>query len=205
MEVLVTTAIMSVATLVIVGATIQIYSGTKQIEQTSVARDQMDTSFRRLDRELRYATFVNPPKMVGTRWYIEFALPATAPGVVPCRQLKIENGTLSMADWVRTSSTTPTVGPANTIATGVVLYNNIDPFQVYAPGDTPYASASAGTTGVGGGFSNMYQMVRFRFQVKDGTVTMPFDSVFTSQNIGAEEVKTAPDGASDCKLGRPTK
>jgi prepilin-type N-terminal cleavage/methylation domain-containing protein len=189
-EIMVTLAIMSVVTAVMVGATIQIYSGTKAIDNTSEARDQLDISFRRVERELRYASWTSPTKdqKVGDRYYMEYV---TEKG---CRQLKIENGILSLAEWTL-PGTTP--GPATPLASGVTVISGVDPFTISPAGTKTYASASPGT-GMGADYELEFQQVRLRFAVKVGTVTLPFDSTFTAQNTSRKSAD------SDCKYGRPT-
>ena len=171
-ELLVTTAIMSIVTLVLVSATVEIYSGTKQIDNTAEARDQLDNSFRRLDRELRYATWVSAPGKVNGSWNLRFAIPSG------CRELRLTGQVLTLAAW---SSSTATSGPAMPIANGVTLIAGASPFVVYRIGAQPYASASPGT-GMGAGYQLDFQQVRLLFNVKIGTVTLPFDSIFTAQN-----------------------
>jgi prepilin-type N-terminal cleavage/methylation domain-containing protein len=188
-EILVTLAIMSVVTMVMVGATVQIYRGTKAIDNTSESRDQLDISFRRLDRELRYASWTSATagQKVGDRYYMEYAISAG------CRQLKIENGMLSLAEW--TLPGTP--GTPVPLVSGVTVLSGVDPFTISPAGTKTYASASPGT-GMGADYELEFQQVRLRFAVQAGTVTLPFDSVFTAQNISRKSTD------SDCKYGRPT-
>ncbi len=188
-ELIVTMAIMSVVTLVIVGATVEIYSGTKQIDNTAEARDQLDNTFRRLDRELRYASWVSDPGQVGGSWYLEYAIPSG------CRQLRLTGEILSLAAW---NPSTATSGPAAPIANGVTLINGASPFILYRTGAQPYASASPGT-GMGARYELDFQQVRLLFNVRIGTVTLPFDSVFTAQNTNRDTSM-----ANSCSQGRPS-
>ncbi|BCJ42119.1 hypothetical protein GCM10010168_65030 [Actinoplanes ianthinogenes] len=202
MEMLVTTGILSVVTLMAVTAIIQIYSGTKQIEQNSVSGDQLDISFNRLDRELRYATYVSAPGSptgVPSRYYLEFAIPPrvkTATDLtdppVRCRQLLFDTAKkiLTIRNW----DLGGTPGTPATLATDVSLDNGAKPFEVYKPGDSPWKTASAGTTGVGTQFTLNYLMTRVHFNVVVGSVTQRFDNGFTTQNIGEE---TDLDGYGD--------
>ncbi|WP_155123707.1 MULTISPECIES: type II secretion system protein J [unclassified Actinoplanes] len=218
MEVLVTTGIMSVVTIVAVTALLQIYSGTRQIEQNSVAGDQLDISYVRLDRELHYATYVYGPTPGATnsRSYLEFAVPPrqklltdTVDPPVRCRQLMFDpvKKTLTMATW-DLPGTTP--GTPATLATDVVLdAGATTPFAVVKPGDTPFVTASAGTVGVGPQFNANYLMVRIRFQAKVGDAVQRFDNSFTSQNItdendGDTSADPVPDPDRNCSnVGRP--
>ncbi|WIM95175.1 prepilin-type N-terminal cleavage/methylation domain-containing protein [Actinoplanes oblitus] len=210
MEVMVTTAITGVVTLMAVTATIQIYSGTKQIEQNSVAGDQLDIAFTRLDRDLHYATMVNGPTAgaSNSRSYLEFAIPARektatdATDPLPqCRQLMFDptQKSLAMYSW-ELPGTKPAL-PAN-LATDVALEDGAtSPFLVSKPG-LPAAAASPGTTGLGSEFNNTYLMVRIRFKVKVGDVVQRFDNVFTSQNVYKDAVQDQ-DPSACANAGRP--
>lgn len=171
-EVVVAMAIMSFVALMIVGATTEIYSGTKRIDNTAEARDQLDNSFRRLDRELRYANWVAQPGQVDGSWYMEFATPDG------CRQLKLGNGVLSLASWPLGSATR---GAPMPLASGVRVISASAPFTRHRAGAQPYASASPGT-GMGADYQLVFQQVRLFFNVEAGSVTLPFDSTFTAQN-----------------------
>ncbi|MEU4423032.1 prepilin-type N-terminal cleavage/methylation domain-containing protein [Actinoplanes sp. NPDC024001] len=210
MEVLVTTGIMSVVLVAVLTATVQIYSGSKQIDQVSFARDQLDNSFRRVDRELRYATWISTPGVFGSSYYLEYTLPPrekkqgeTTEPPVRCRQLIFDtaNGALRLASW-DLPSTKP--GPPVTLAAKAKLDGGADPFTLQLPNKAPYTGANAVNAGVGTEFSNYFEMVRIRFEVQDGTVLLPFDSVFTSQNITAVNVgDKAAEADKKCGEGRP--
>ncbi|BEL12121.1 hypothetical protein Q0Z83_103120 [Actinoplanes sichuanensis] len=195
-EVLVAASLMSVVMAVSVTAVLQIYSSVNRTEETVSVRDAIDVSFRRLDRELRYATWVSDAKAVNGRWYLEYALPVNQKLESPCRQIKLDNGVLTLASWTLPSST-----PANPfiIASGVTADTTKGPVELYAPGAKPYASAAVGTSGVGSTFETQYQQIRLRFAVKVGKVSLPFDSVFTAQNIAR-----GSSSFNDCSKGRPT-
>ena len=180
-ELLVTTGIMSVVTLIIVAATVDIYSGTKQIDNTAEARDQLDNTFRRLDRELRYAKWVGKEAQAGGSWTLSFEIPSG------CRELGLTGQILTLAAWDPSKATSGTPVP---IANGVTLINNAPPFFRYPIGAQPYASASAGT-GMGTTYALDFAQVRLLFNVKIGTVTLPFDSVFTAQNT-TRDITTSP-------------
>jgi type II secretory pathway pseudopilin PulG len=199
-EVLVAASLMSVVMAVSVTAILQIYSSVNRTEETVTVRDAIDVSFRRLDRELRYATWVSDAKAVNGRFYLEYSLPAVVnnSGVTeyPCRQIKLDNGVLTLASWKL-----PSITPANPfiIASGVTADTTKGPVELYAPGAKPYASAAAGTSGVGSAFETQYQQIRLKFAVNVGKVSLPFDSVFTAQNIAR-----GSSSFNDCSKGRPT-
>jgi prepilin-type N-terminal cleavage/methylation domain-containing protein len=188
-ELLVTMSIMSVVMVVVIGAIVQIYSMTTGTEATSVGRDQLGNSFRRLDKELRYANWVSVPAQVGTAWYLEYSLPTG------CRQLKLDGGVLTLASWTL-PATTP--GPPTTIATDLRMLTGTAPFTLYPVHVAPYASAGASAAGVGKLFAPEHAQVRLQFNAAVGKVTLPFDVVFTAQNTN-----DSTPALNDCSKGRP--
>ena len=189
MELIVSMGIMSIVMIAVLGATIQVYSAVNRTEGTSFARDQVGASFRRLDKELRYANWVSVPGQVGSAWYLEFSLPTG------CRQLVYDGGKLTLASWTAPGAPgTPAV-----IASELSLIPGVKPFQLYAPGDTPYASMSPGTAGVGTKYTAEFDQVRLRFNAVYGDVTLPFDTLFTAENTNRNTSDDNP-----CRSGRPT-
>jgi prepilin-type N-terminal cleavage/methylation domain-containing protein len=189
-ELMVTMTIMSIVLVVVIGAITQIYSAVTSTEATSVGRDQLGNAFRRLDKELRYASWVAAPGKVGTRWYVEYALPTG------CRQLKYDGGVITLANWTL-PSTTP--GTPTTLATDLSLIGTTPPFTLYLAGTIPYASAGAGVSGVGRNFAPEHAQVRLQFNAAVGRVILPFDDIFTAQNT-----TRLTSLLNDCSKGRPT-
>ncbi len=194
-DLIVATSIMGFVMVLVTGAIIVIYSNVNRSEGLGNARSQLGNSFRRLDREIRYATWVSPPGTVNNAWYLEYAGKAAAKTV--CRQLAFKNGVLSTAEWDPQKTTTP--GTRTTIATDLAQTGTVAPFTVYAPGDKPYASASPGTSGVGRSYELEHHQVRLRFSGKVGTTSLPLDVLFTAQNTN----RNTP-VLNDCSKGRPT-
>ena len=189
-ELTISMTIMSIVLVIVTTATLQIYSTVNGVESYSIVRDQLGTSFRRLDKELRYATWVSTAGQVGTRWYLEYALPAG------CRQLKFTGGVLSLASWTL-PGTTP--GAPSTLAGNLSLIGTTAPFTTYAAGSTPYASSSAGTAGVGGDYAPEHVLVRLQFNATVAKVTLPFDVTYTAQNT-----TRLTSSLNDCSKGRPS-
>lgn len=189
-ELMVTMTIMSVVLVVVIGAIAQIYSAVTLTEATAVGREQLGNAFRRLDKELRYASWIAKPGQVGTRWYVEYALPTG------CRQLKYDAGVITLAGWTL-PSTTP--GTPTTLATDLSLITGVAPFALYLAGTVPYASAAAGVSGVGRNFAPEHAQFRLQFNAAVGRVTLPFDDIFTAQNT-----TRLTSLLNDCSKGRPT-
>jgi type II secretory pathway pseudopilin PulG len=189
-DIIVATSIMAVIMVIVTGGIIEVYSDVNKADSTSSARDQIGNSFRRLDRELRYATWVSPPGQVNGAWYLEFATNTN------CQQLVFQNGTLTKLTWVL-PSTTP--GTPQTIASDLAQTGSTPPFTVYLPGNRPYASASPGTSGMGANYELEHSQVRLRFSGHVGNVDLPLDVLFTAQNTN----RNTP-AANDCSKGRPS-
>ena len=172
-EVIVATSLMAVVMVMVTGAITEIYSDVNRADGLSVARDQIGNSFRRLDKELRYATWVNTPGQVGSAWYVEYAT------TTDCRQLVFQNGVLTLAVWTL-PGTTP--GTPTKIATDLAQTGTTAPFTVYPPGSKPYASAGPFVSGVGSSYELEHSQIRLRFSGKVGKTDLPLDVLFTAQN-----------------------
>ncbi|GAA2695453.1 PulJ/GspJ family protein [Actinoplanes palleronii] len=196
-ELLVGMGLMSVVLVIVTGGLIEVYANVNRADTITVARDQLSNSFRRLDKELRYANWLNTPGQVGGNWYLEYA---TSGG---CRQLAYKGGVLTTASWTL-PATTP--GTPTTIATDLALTGTTPPFTVYTVNSQPYASAAPGVSGVGVDYQLAHSQVRLQFTGKVGTTTLPFDVLFTAQNTNAANVFTDPGKLTpnDCSKGRPT-
>jgi type II secretory pathway pseudopilin PulG len=196
-ELLVAAGLMSTVLIIVHGGLVEVYSNVNRADTLGAARDQLSTSFRRLDKELRYASWVSTPGQVGNAWYLEYATP------LGCRQLVLRNGVLTTASW-NLPSTTP--GTPATIGSNLSLTGTTAPFTVYLPNSQPYATASAGTSGVGADYQLAHTQVRLRFTGQLGPTSLPFDVLFTAQNTSASNVfsdngKLTP---NDCSKARPT-
>ncbi|MCO8269127.1 prepilin-type N-terminal cleavage/methylation domain-containing protein [Actinoplanes sp. TRM 88003] len=196
-ELLVAMGLMSVVMIIVTTGLSGVYSNLNRADTTGAARDQLTSSFRRLDKELRYASWVSTPGQVNGTWYLEYATP------LGCRQLVLRNGVLTMATW-NLPSTTP--GAPATIGTDLVQTSGIAPFTVYLPNSQPFATASPGTTGVGNDYQLAHTQVRLRFTGQIGVTSLPFDVLFTALNTSASNV-FSDNGkltANDCGKARPT-
>jgi prepilin-type N-terminal cleavage/methylation domain-containing protein len=197
-EVIVSMSILSVVMVVAIGSIIQIYQAVNRVDNTSVARDQLSNSFRRLDKELRYATWVSTPGQVGGVWYLEYALPTA------CRQLALSQGRLTLATWpLATANPRPILDDPNNkpgvIGSDLSLVGTTPPFTVYPVGAYPYASASPGSAGVGKLFAPEHTQVRIQLIARNGRTSLPYDTVFTAQNTNGNT-----SALNDCSKGRPT-
>jgi hypothetical protein len=140
---------------------------------------------------MRYATWINTAGLVGTRYYVEYAVPDG------CRELKLDTstGVLTLYSWPITSNT-----PDNPVAlaSNVGVISGVAPFTTYAISATPFASASSDTLGIGKAYAPQFTQLRVRVNTVTGATTTPFDALFTAEN---SSVNT---NSSTCSKGRPT-
>jgi prepilin-type N-terminal cleavage/methylation domain-containing protein len=215
-EVLVSMAILSVVVSISGTAIIQTYSTLNKVDNYSVAREQLANSFRRLDKEIRYAQWVGDPATVNITtagqskptYFLEWevppdpTLPASPAPPVRCRQLAFrppdnthKSWWLTLAAW-NLPATTP--GPKNILAAELGLSGTTAPFTVYPVGATPYASATPGTAGMGKDFKLVHELVRLRFTATWNRTTLSQDVTFSAQNTFDEPADADP---SDCSKG----
>ncbi|MEV0897580.1 type II secretion system protein [Actinoplanes sp. NPDC049802] len=191
-DVLVATSIMSVIMVMATGAVLEIYSNVNRTEGITFAREQIGNSFRRLDKELRYASWVSTPGQVNGGWYLEWATSSD-----DCRQLVFKDRVLIQKTWKMVAGAVP--GSPTTIATDLVPTGSTAPFTLYQPGDRPYASATPNSSGVGANYELEHAQVRLRFTGRIGTTSLPLDVLFTARNTNRNTSTL-----SDCSKGRPT-
>ena len=188
-EIVVSMSILSVVTAITVGSIAQIYNSVNRIDNVSVARDQLANSFRRLDKEIRYADWIDPPTQDATgAWTVEYALPS---GSTPCRQLSYKNGKLSIASYAEGA----TPGAGGVIASNLALVPGVAPFTLYPANSHPFATSGAAEAGVGSQYAPEHDQIRVRFNGVWGRTTLPFDVTFTAQNNTAD----TPD-VNECSL-----
>jgi prepilin-type N-terminal cleavage/methylation domain-containing protein len=195
LEMTVSMAIMSVVMVVVTAAISEIYSATNRVDTAAYDRSQLTIAFRRLDAEMRYATWLAKPTPVpvGTSYYVEYAVPGSG-----CRELKFDtaSGVLTLYSWVLPSST-PTDPVA--LASDLTLAGGVAPFLTIAVATTPYATASADSIVIGKAYSPQFLQLRLRFTAATGSTTVPFDTIFTAENTSGSTPTT-----NNCSLGRPT-
>ena len=201
-EVMVTMAIMSTMMVLFTGAILQVYRTSTATESLTTAQSQLWIAFQRLDRQLRYASWIATPGQFGTAWYVEFAGPAST----ECRQLRLETapaggngvdgqGVLQVIEWTQ-GHPPPAGGPGQTIASQVVTTGVAPFFEQQSANATPYASPSSGA--VGTDFTTDSQRLRIRLTTKAAAGTAQVDTTFTALNTSRDTPTT-----NACSEGRP--
>lgn len=200
-EVVVTLAILGVLLSVVATAIVQVYRTSVKAESMSIAQGHLHRAFQRLDKELRYASWIAEPGAVGTAWYVEFA----GSDGTQCLQLRLEtagaaqtgtdgHGVLQLLRWTPGS---PPVrdAPGHTLASNLVTVDGEAPFERQMAGTSPYAPAD----GIGVDFTADFERLRIRLRARAGTGTAQVDTTFTALNTSRETPATHP-----CGEGRPT-
>jgi type II secretory pathway pseudopilin PulG len=196
-EVVVTAGMVLVLMVVFTTAILQVFGNSGRAESTAAAQSQLRLAFQRIDRELRYASWIAVPGKVSTSWYVEFA---SSDGT-ECLQLRLRTtsalppdndtdgrGVLQLLRWKPGSPAAPTQRD-QTIASQL-LTDAAGPFELQPAGvattDTPP-------------FTPDFARLRVRLTSKVGTGTADLDSTFTALNTSRNTPVTHP-----CNEGRPT-
>jgi type II secretory pathway pseudopilin PulG len=99
-EVVVSLVIMSIFMVIFTTGVVQMYRSADNTEAAAVSQTQLSVTFTRLDREIRYASGLSRPGLVGADWYVE--LQATGTGATTCTELRLvaATGVLQQRSWV---------------------------------------------------------------------------------------------------------
>lgn len=197
-EVIVTSGLVSVLMVIFTTAVLQVFGTGQRVEAAAVARSQLRLAFQRLDRELRYASWISAPNTVevGDAWYVEFA---SSDGK-ECLQLRLATRSLAPRDnetdgrgvlqLIRWTPGAPTVKnrPDQTIASQ--LRTDAPPFELQ-----PAGLAVADTAP----FTPDLQRLQVRLTAKVGTSEVTADTTFSALNTSRSTPAT-----HTCGEGRPS-
>ena len=132
-EVMMAMLCMSILMTLVTSAIIQIYHSVNSVDAVSAAQSQVDTTFVRLDKEVRYARGISAPGAVGGDQYVEYLLNVDT--VDTCVELRLNNttGELQRRQWVKNQ--TPIAPTAwQTLAASITATT---PFTVRTPPSSP--------------------------------------------------------------------
>ncbi|GAA3440882.1 PulJ/GspJ family protein [Planomonospora venezuelensis] len=205
-EILVTIGVMGVVMTMFTTGVLQVYRTVNTVESLSTAQSQLHVAYQRLDREIRYASWLSAVRGDGDHWYVGFAYmdfpdedaqtpqPVNAQTRQPwCGRLRLDLGTgvLQLQRW--TPGSPPAAGtPGETLASHVVTDGGLrtdPPFSVRDAGSSATADAA---------FVPDFQQLRVNLAVRVGSgqhaATTDFDVTFTALNTSRE---TEADNACD--------
>ena len=101
-EVLVSATIMSVVMALVTTGMLQMYKAFGRSELAQTGQSQTHNTFTKLDREIRYASYVSAPGKVNTTYYVEYKYLDGA--TVKCVELALTGSGTSMRSSWRASS-----------------------------------------------------------------------------------------------------
>jgi Tfp pilus assembly protein PilW len=194
-EIMVALGIMTVVMTIFTTGMLMVYRATNTTESVSVAQAQLHIAFQRLDKEIRYASWIADPGTlpVRGRWYVEFAGRNAATSQAECRQLRLDvaAGSLQLLRW--TPGSPPAEGaPGQVLAANLVADTSTNPFQRQAAGSYPYAGQG------GASFAPDYQRLRLRLTTRVAGNSTASDVTFTALNTSRDTADT-----NVCREGRP--
>jgi hypothetical protein len=120
---------------------IQIYRSVNKNEAIAAARAEINITFGRLDKEIRYAAGISAPGVTGTDKYVEYLITNT--GAPTCVQLRVHvsSAQLQRRSWLQSGGTP---GSWTSLASGITATN---PFTSYpATGDFAFQRLRIGMT-----------------------------------------------------------
>lgn len=151
-EVMMAMVCMSILMTLVTSAIIQIYHSVNSVDAVSAAQTQVDTTFERLDKEIRYARGISDPGTVNSNQYVEYLL--NSDSVDTCVELRMNNttGELQRRQWVKNQTPLAPTG-WQILASSVTATT---PFTVTAavpvlPTDFRYQRLTLDVTSVTGG------------------------------------------------------
>ena len=169
MELIVGMAVMTIFMAMFTGAVVAMTRTTSRVEAVITASSQLEQSFLKLGKVVRYAAAISPPGVSSTSgdWYVELASDTDAdadPGAGTCTQLRIDNQDLQMRSWPA-GTTPPAQFDGTTIATNITLAAPATaPFTVppVAPGtNTPFQRLQITLAAPAGGSSTTPSQMTF--------------------------------------------
>ncbi|MBG0830666.1 hypothetical protein HS041_23160 [Planomonospora sp. ID67723] len=191
-EVLVTIGVMGVVMTMFTTGVIQVYRAVNTVESLSTAQSQLHTAFQRLDKEIRYASWLSTVRSDSKYWYVGFAGVNAQTRTLECKRLRLSlsSGVLQLQRW--TPGSPPAAGtPGETLASYVVTDGGLatdPPFSVRAAGSLP--KAASGTGPADPAFIPDYQQLRVNLAIRVGTGqharATDFDVTFTALNTSRE-------------------
>jgi hypothetical protein len=198
-ELTVVLALMGTVTALFTVGILHVYRATNRAETLAVAQTQLHLAFSRLDRQVRYASWIRQPVETPNNWYVEFLSRNPQTEQPWCHRLVLNKsaGLLRVAGWAASGSATA----ARIVASQVVIDGVTPLFEVQQPGSQPFAGPTPDPAGAG--FVPDHQRLRIRLATAVGTGanggTAATDVTFSAPNTSRATVV-----GTQCTGGRPT-
>ncbi|WP_153054085.1 PulJ/GspJ family protein [Planomonospora sphaerica] len=219
---MVSISLMGVMMVIFTTGVLQVYRAVNGVEALSASQSQLQTAFQRLDKEIRYATWISRPSApIRDNRYVEFAYvepaernPQTGQVKLPqamCGQLRLDlnRGVLQLVRW--TPGSPPAEGrPGETLASEIAVAD----LRTNPPNGTakaPFVFQPAGSRDLydgsvprtaGAGFTPDFHRLELHLTSSVGAGehvrTSNLDVAFTALNTSRETP-----AANVCTEGRP--
>lgn len=181
LELAVAMFVMAIFTAIVTTGMLALYSTTNATQSASEAQQNLAVTFSRLDRQVRYASGVSQPGLVGDDPYVEYV--TTVSGESVCTQLRLHRDTrqLQQRTWTQTA--------------GAIQPSAWRQLASEVSGQTPFTFAGANA-------QYMYQRLSLSLRAEGGgtasRAARAFDGTFTALNTS---LSTESDTV--CSEGRP--
>ncbi|MBG0821111.1 hypothetical protein HS048_10240 [Planomonospora sp. ID91781] len=220
---MVSISLMGVMMVIFTTGVLQVYRAVNGVEALSASQSQLQTAFQRLDKEIRYATWISEPSVpIRDNRYVEFAYvepaeqdPQTGQVVKPpqamCGQLRLDlnRGVLQLVRW--TPGSPPAEGrPGETLASEIAVDDLLEdrpsgtakaPFVLQPAGSRDLYDGS-GRRASGADFTPDFHRLELHLTSSVGAGeharTSNLDVAFTALNTSRETP-----AANVCAEGRP--
>jgi prepilin-type N-terminal cleavage/methylation domain-containing protein len=160
---------------------------TVRVQNISNTEDEARRAFDRFDRQLRYASAVNPPGRVGNDWYFEYQTTATGSVTGQCTQWRVQQSTQQLQVRTWDDATAATASGWAPVASHVSNDPTSEVPFTFTPADTTY----------------MHQRVGLLLEVSMGATTpVRVQASFVARNTSTSTV-TNTGGLVCQQVGRP--
>ncbi|GAA0812968.1 PulJ/GspJ family protein [Spirilliplanes yamanashiensis] len=180
-ELVVALTVFGAVSALVTAGVLQAHAAANRTEAVAAADTQVETAFRRIDKEIRYARWIRPPAQTPSSAWVEFLNSDPATGQPRCHRVVVDRA----AGVLRTVAWQPGATPPAAQSLAGQLVDGSDPFfTLEATGATDFARLRLRLTS------------RVGRNASAGTVTS--DVTFTALNTS----RSATPGA-ECTEGRP--
>lgn len=173
--------VMSIFLALFTGSVVAMFGSSNHSQAVAHTAQQIDNAFTKLDRQVRYASYVGEPGQDPNdagNWYVEFQDSNTTPAT--CYQLRVDQTSQALQQRSWSGSGTP--GPWQQFATGVLNGAGTGaaaPFAVTAATGTVTSAQLTVhlVTGEGSGSDGSQSQSSMTFTALNSTVTSPIRGV----------------------------
>jgi len=134
LEVVVTMVIMAIVMIIFSTGISQVFGVQSKVDAASNSQSQLNIAFEKLDKQIRYASGISTPGLIGSDPVVEYLTSFTGTDV--CTELRLHNGQLQQRTWTHSTAATPPT-PSPTVKA---------PLASSLSGTTPFVVTAASAT-----------------------------------------------------------